>query len=395
MIQSESKSETTLKNKIDFDLFGIVRIRLENPSVDDIKSMKKQIGFDPVESNFEPDITIQFTSELSTPGFTFLGLNSAGYTKDDFYLISGEKTYKKIKIPFEKIGSKITITCEHGVKSIPLLNHIVNFTFLGKNYLPLHSSAVYINGNGLLVMGWTKGGKTETLMSFANHGAHYVGDEWVILSPNGEFMYGLPVPICIWEWQFSQIPNLLPKLNAKTKIVFSAVHFLDFVYRFSSRIGLGKVSPVNLLEEALPAFKRQLNIRVLPKEIFKDRIKKNGAAIDFVLLAVSHDKENILIEEYDWAKIVDRMIYSNACEQMPFFEFYNVFKFAFPKKKNEFLENTEQLQHHLLTNALSRKKSYQVSHPYPVEFEQLYNKLYNKIFDSNKYESKFLVNVQD
>jgi len=46
--------------------------------------------------NFVPDITIHFTSELNTPGFTFLGLNSAGFTKDDFYLISQENPHKKI-----------------------------------------------------------------------------------------------------------------------------------------------------------------------------------------------------------------------------------------------------------------------------------------------------------
>lgn len=386
---------TVVKNQVDFNLFDIVGIRLENPTDDDIKSMKKQIGVDPAELNFVPDITIHFISELNTSGFTFLGLNSAGFTKDDFYLISREKPHKKIQVPFEKIGSKITITCEHGVKSIPLLNHIINFTFLGKDYLPLHSSALYFNGNGLLIMGWTKGGKTETLMSFANHGAQYVGDEWVILSPNGELMYGLPVPICIWEWQFSQIPNLLPKLNAKKKIVFSAVHFLDFLYRFSSRIGMGKVSLVKLLEEALPVFKRQLNIRVLPKEIFKDRIQKNGTPIDFVLLAVSHDNENILVEEHDWAEIVDRMINSNECEQMSFFEFYSVFKFAFPNKKNEFLENSKQLQHHLLTDALSGKKSYQVSHPYPVEFEKLYKQLQYSIFEPEYNNQEALVNIKD
>jgi hypothetical protein len=386
---------TKIKNKIDIDLFGIVGIRLENPTDDDIKSLKKQLGVEPKDIKHEPDITIHFTPKLDTPDFTFLGLNSAGFTKDSFYLIGSEKPHKKIKIPFDKIGGKINIVCEHGIQSIPLLNHIVNFTFLGKGYLPLHSSALYFDEKGLLVMGWTKGGKTETLLSFANHGATYVGDEWVILSPGGDLMYGLPVPICIWEWQFPQIPQILPKMNAKKRIVFSGVHFLDFTHRFFCRIGMGKVASIKLLEEALPVFKRQLNIRVLPDIIFKDRIQKNGTPVNFILLAVSHDDEKILVAECESQEVADRMINSNECEQMPFFEFYNVFKFAFPDKKNEFLEDTKQIQYQLLNKALSNKRSYKVSHPYPVDFEELYNHIYRTVFKSEIYELDTLAEIRD
>ena len=187
MNATETQPNSEIKNKADFNLFDVIGIRLENPTEDDIKSMKKQIGFDPSEFEYEPDIIIRFTSDLVTQDFTFLDINSAGFTKDDFYLISSEKPYKKIKVPFEKIGSKIEIVCEHGVKSIPLLNHLINFTFLGKNYLPLHSSGLSFNGKGMLIMGWAHGGKTSALMSFAMHGAYYVGDDWVILYPKEKF----------------------------------------------------------------------------------------------------------------------------------------------------------------------------------------------------------------
>jgi len=393
MIQSESKSETTLKNKIDFDLFGIVRIRLENPSVDDIKSMKKQIGFEPSEIENEPDIIIRFTSDFVTQDFTFLDINSAGFTKDDFYLISGEKPFKKIKIPFEKIGSKIEIVCEHGMKSIPLLNHIINFTLLGKNYLPLHSSGMSFNGKGMLIMGWAHGGKTSALMSFAMHGARYVGDDWVILSPEENLMYGLPLPISIKEWQFSQIPKLLPPKNAKQKMIFGIIHSIDFVHKCASKIGMNKIALINLLGDVLPTLKKQLKVQIPPGKIFGDRIEKNGTPLNFVLLTLSHGNEEIRIEECDWEEVVERMINSNKFEQISMFKFYEVFKFAFPNRKNEFLENSIQLQHQLLTKALMNIKSFKVLHPYPVEFEKLYSQLNQTIFESNGYKQEKSINI--
>lgn len=65
---------------------------------------------------------------------------------------------------------------------MPLLIALVNATALSKGVLPLHASAVTFEGTGPLVAGWSKGGKTEALLSFMRRGALYVGDEWVYLS---------------------------------------------------------------------------------------------------------------------------------------------------------------------------------------------------------------------
>jgi len=379
---TETQPNTEIKNKVDFNLFDIVGIRLENPTDDDIKSIKNQLGVEPKDINNEPDITIRFTSKLYTPNFSFIGLNSAGFTEDNFFLISEESPDKKIQIPFEKIGGRINIICEQGVKSIPLLNDIINFTFLGKNYLPLHSSGLYFNGKGLLIMAWANGGKTSTLISFARHGASYVGDEWIVLSPNDNLMYGLPGTISIKEWQLKQISQLLPKIEFKKRIVFAAVHLIDSIHKYIKKIGFGKSTVAGLLAKALPALKRQLKIEILPEKIFTDKQQKNGTPIDFILLAVSHDDFKILVEKCDWFEIAGRMINSNKFEQLSFLKFYNVFKFAFPEKTNEFLENSGYIQNQLLLKAFNNKNSFKVFHPYPVEIEQLYNQINQTIFES-------------
>ena len=70
------------------------------------------------------------------------------------------------QIPFEQIGEKCEIVCEQGTFGIPLLHYIINLTFLKKKYLPMHASAFSYNNQGALIIGWSKGGKTEALFSF-------------------------------------------------------------------------------------------------------------------------------------------------------------------------------------------------------------------------------------
>src|SRR5918997_82180 len=68
----------------------------------------------------------------------------------------------------------------------------VNLTALAKGALPLHAAAFTYRGTGVVVTGWAKGGKTETLLGFMAAGAEYVGDEWVYLDANGRHVHGIP-----------------------------------------------------------------------------------------------------------------------------------------------------------------------------------------------------------
>jgi hypothetical protein len=369
------KSKNILNNRkvIDYDIHGIVGIRLINPTAKDACAVANGLSQHQSAIEGEPDITIYFKEKLPTPALTYLGLDYAGFTDEGFYILSSKENLK-VRIPFEKIGSHFEILCESGLHSLPWLFDLINFTLLKKNYLPLHASAFVYNGVGIVVTGWTKGGKTEALLSFANHGAHYVGDEWAILSGDGKEMFGLPVPICVWEWYFKSIPKLLPKVGMQRKILFKIIHSLDLIHRGLEKVSFKNSFPVKILGQALPSLKRQLNIRALPEELFKNRVCKL-ATPDKIILSISQNDPNIYVEECDPSEIAKRMISSNELEQAPFLEFYKAFKFAFPNLRNEFLENIDELQYALLCSAFANKKAYKVYHPYPVSLENLFNQL--------------------
>jgi hypothetical protein len=81
------------------------------------------------------------------------------------------------------------------------------------------------------------------------------------------------------------------------------------------------------------------------------------------------------VETWSSEDAARRMLESIYYEQIPFFEYYNTFKFAFPNIKNDFLENVRTLQSDILTSALQDKETYRVLHPYPFSFEDLYREM--------------------
>lgn len=359
---------------IDYDIHGIVGLRLINPSNGDRAAVAKQLGLMRGSLDRDPDIVIHFKKKVPIPSLILLGLDSAGFTDEGFYILRSSKMEAKVRIPFEKIGNTCEIVCESGLRSIPLLLAIINLTFLKKGYIPLHASAFLFNGIGSIVTGWAKGGKSEALLSFVNHGAQYVGDEWIILSGDGKQMYGIPEPIRLWEWQFGYIRNLRHLISREKKILFKTILFLDAVYKTLGRGKLKRTFPLRLLCEALPGFKRQLNIQIPPEKLFVNGLKI-AASPDKIFLMMSHSEAGIHVDPCDSMEIAQRMINSIEYELGPIFDYYKAFKFAFPDLINDFLENVRQNQFSLLCDALEAKDAYKVLHPYPVSFENLYREM--------------------
>lgn len=383
---------SNIKKIYNYDLHGIVKFRLVNPSDKDLKKFNNAFGDYFCQSDCEPDITITFTSKIETPELTYIGLNNAAFDENGFYILSTGRNKLKVKIPFDKIGDNFEIVCETGSPEIPLLRHFINLIFLKKNYLPLHASAFKYNNQTALVMGWSKGGKTESLLSFANNGAEYIGDETVVLSKDGTTMFGIPVSVCVWEWQFKQIPRLMPPLSNQKKIVFGLIHFLDSVYNLTKKTFLKNSFITKILAESMPAFRRQLNIKVEPKEIFKTKILNEKVSLDNIILIMSHQSEEIKVESCDINEVIGRMINSQNYEIASFIEHYMTFKYAFPDHKNALLENLNTINESLLKESFNGKRAFKVLHPYPVSFDKLFDKM-KSIFEENNLPDQIVINT--
>lgn len=361
---------------VEFDLHGLIGIRLVNPSESDTRAVRKQLGsLQTTSLDREPDITIRFQDHLPLPELKYLGRDDAGFTDDGFFILNVKKTAVKARIPFETIGSRCEFVCESGLPAVPLLIPILNLTLLNKDCIPLHASAFVYDDTGALVTGWAKGGKTEALLAFSAHGAKYVGDEWVILSKDGETMYGLPEPITIWDWHLDQMPGVQGQLSTAKSLVFKAIHFIGSLHKALSKGSLKDASPVSLLGKALPALNRQLYIRVPVEKVFASNNIESISRPEKLFLIMSQQQPDTSVESWSSDDIAIRMLESIYYEQVPFFEYYKAFKFAFPEAGNEFLDNVRALQSDILTSALRNKEAYRVLHPYPFSFEELYREM--------------------
>ena len=374
----------TENRTIDYDLYGIVGIRLVNPAENDIKNLSNLYGSFRSELKREPDIIIFYRKDWQLKDISYVGVGEAVFNDDGFYILSNGCLSLKTQIPFEQIGDKCELVCDQGIGEIPLLNRIISLTFLKKKYLPIHASAFSFNNVGALVIGWSKGGKSESLFSFMKKGARFVGDETVIISSDGKKMFGIPVPVSVWEWQLTEIKELMPPLNITKKILFKTIHFIDNMHKVFNKSFLKNNSFIKLTGKALPVLKKLLNIRIEPEVIFKGKVQWSPTNLDKLVIIMSHNKDDIEVTKYNKNDVADMMITSNLYELDYFYDYYSKFKFAFPSFKNDFLENVENIYNNLLPSAISGIDVYKVQHAYPVSFEKLFAAMEPIFLDKNK-----------
>ena len=358
---------------IDLQVHGVVGVRLIAATAKDAAKVERQLGAKRTSLEREPDIVIRFAERLSVPAITYLGLNSTGFADDGFYILDKNEGTIQARIPFNRIGGQCELLCANGLDSIPLLMDIVRFSFLAKSYIPLHAAAFRYEGTGVLVMGWAKGGKTEALLAFANHGAQYVGDEWVLLSAEGRTMYGLPVSVAIRDWHVEHVPLLVPRVSLEHRILFIMIRSLEGLYALWGRTPWRRSLLRRMLGRGLPRVRQQLIVRRHPRDLFRDGYCEGGVAMDKLFLTMSHSEPDFRVTPADPLDVARRMAASVVYEHAQFFEYYAAFLFAFPHRRSAFLDEMDTLLEKLLCHALEGTEAYEAIHPYPFSFESLFH----------------------
>lgn len=362
-----------MNNVIDYDLHGILGIRLVGATIHEEKVVSRQLGPLKAPLSREPDITIRFQEQLrlSSP-IRYLGVNDAGFTDDAFLVLRGKEKFPiRVQIPFDHIGQRCEIVCERGLTAVPLLIAVINLTMLGKGYLPLHASAFKYNEQGCLVTGWAKGGKTETLLAFMNQGAAYVGDEWIYLSPDGYRMFGIPEPIRVWQWHLDYLPEYREGLGRKTQARLKVLDWTTSAIS-QSRLNGRKNSLVKMAHRIRPLLRKQQYTHLPPLEVFGQQNCPLTSPLDKVFLVASHESADTTIRPIMAEEISSRMIFSLQDEQRNLQDYYHKFRFAFPECRNDLLEDSAEHQRKLLQKALAGKDSYVVFHPYPVPIPEMF-----------------------
>jgi hypothetical protein len=360
---------------VDFDIHGLIGIRLVDPSPGDIEAVSKQLGALQKPLLRKPDILLRFVEHLPTPQLRHLGLRQMGFTHDAFVVFEEGGNGARVRIPFDQVGGECELVCESGLRSVPLLMPILGLTALAKGFVAVHASAFTHNGVGVLMAGWSESGKTTTLLGYASRGAEFVGEEWVLLSGDGQTMYGLPRMIELSVSHLEAHPHLRRSIKRWRLWFFEGLRRLK---RAHDAIPRGKASRTAIgaaLRKILTALEQRVLPGVTPQAIFGSRVGSLAAKPEKLFLLVSHDDTSVRVESTPTCEMARRLAHLAQYEQMRFMEHYVAFKFAFPDRENALVEHSSACQLDILRRALLGKDTYTVWHPYPPVFSALYEKM--------------------
>lgn len=350
----------------DFDLHGIVGVRLVDATEADVAVVRRQLG--PLQRPLErePDITVRFVDSATHKALTIVGVGESCYNDDGFFVQRGAGSASaKVSIPFAQIGHRPEIVCERGITAIPHLLAVINLTCLCKGVLPLHATAFTVDDRGVLVTGWSKAGKTESLLACMDRGAHYVGDEWIYLTDD-RTMLGLPEPIRLWWWQLHQVPRLLQERSRRDRVRLAAWHRIGAVTD-----GVARLPGVTVAHQAAPVIKRQACLRVPPEELFGSERMRLRGRVDAVVLVENHESPDTTVEPIAGAEVASRMSASLTTERAPFMAHYLQFCYAFPHTRSEVVESAPAAEARLLARLFGGWTAARVAHPYPCDIAAL------------------------
>ena len=352
----------------DFDLHGLVGIRLLDAGPADRAKVVRQLGLPPTVLDRQPDITIRFVDVATHEPLTYVGVGDTGFNRDGFFLLRGRGgSLGRTRMPFDDLGRSPELVCERSVPAVPHLLSIINLVALTKGVLPLHASAFTIESLGVMVLGWSKGGKTEALLAATQQGASYVGDEWIYLTRDG-VMHGLPEPIRVWQWQLDQFPGLLHGRPRKDRARLSSWRAVSTAARLAARPGL---PGADLAGRVHPLASRQSYLRVPPEELFgADRVALTGR-LDAAILLFSHTSQEITTGAMWPTELAGRMAASLREERAAFLAHYRQFRYAFPHSSSPALELLDPLEEELLATSFDRRPCLKISHPHPCDITAL------------------------
>jgi len=352
----------------DFDLHGVVGVRLLDATDADLSTVTRQLGPLRAELDRDPDLTVRFVDRATDRPLTYVAVGESGFNEDGFFLLQGSHGVRaRARVPFDGLGGSPEILCERAMPDVPHLLAMVNLTALAKGVLPLHASAFRIGARTVLVTGWSKSGKTESLLAALGSGAGYVGDEWIYLTPDGQ-LFGVPEPIRVWAWHLDQLPELW---EARTGTERRRLRGWRLAARLAAGIAAHEELPgAALARRAAPILSRQACVRIPPEQLFGERMQAT-AALDSVVLLLSHDGADTTVSAAGPTEVSERMSASLAEEREPFMAHYRQFRFAFPDCRSAVVDSAVRREAELLRALFDERPAAKVAHPYPCDLKAL------------------------
>jgi hypothetical protein len=361
---------------VDYDIHGLLGIRLIDASPGDIEKVSGQLGLPPAPFSGEPGIVIHFVDALPIEApLCHLGREDVGFTDGQFVLLRSRNLARaRMQLAFETSGERIEIICESGLPAIPLLRPLINMAMLARGIVPVHAAAFEHMGKGVLVIGWSHGSKTGTLLSFMADGAKFVGDEWIYLDADRDRMVGLPDHLEARPWYLRELPAYQRHAGRKERLRVAvaerAARWLAPKVSASERRNSLTSKIIRFTYHALMG---QQSIDLRPRELFGREACTLESGLDVIIVAISRDSPDISVKSAPVERVAMQMAASFLFEQAGLLSCYQKYLFAFPGRRNALLDHAEEFYREHALRALAGKRAYTMLHPYPVSIHALRN----------------------
>jgi len=323
-----------------FDIHGII-VDVYNESKKLRNYLGEQLDYFLSEIDEESDIRIDFVSHLATPSKLKSIGNLASFGNNKFFI---RLHTSRVLLPLHNMGRKIDIKSEVSVPLNKILESIIEpavyFRLLTKNFVFIHSLAVFFNKTGIIFPAWTHAGKTELLFEFMKKDAHFMSDDWTFVSDSGK-IYAYPRPIQIHPHTF----RYLSKNSAK----FDTNNFVLRIKKLSWK------SFISSSEQT-----RSISIY----DAFPNALIRKECNLDIIIHLLRYRGEKILVVEEDPNVIIEKTLSITKYARLHYFlPFYALYKFAFPKKRNPIIETAEEVERKILKKAFRGKPVYSLKIP--------------------------------
>jgi hypothetical protein len=361
----------TAPRAVDFDVHGIVSVRLVDAGPGDVAAVRRVLGAFEGPLARRPDVSVRFVDRIPLAGLRHVELGRSGFTDDGFVLLARGGRRGGVLLPPDWLEGPCEIACERGQPVVPVLLPLVRLLALGNGFVPLHASGFELRGAGIIAAGWAHGGKTSALLAFAERGARYVGDDLILLRADGQRMYGVPGPLELWDWQVRGVPAARERAGRARVALGGAARRLGALEaRLSGSAAEGTAR--RTLRRALGGAQRRLKAELSPEEVFGGRTSP-VATPRAVFLMTSHAASDVVVEPTDVSALAERLALSVQQEMLGLVGHYLAFRFAFPERRSALLEATQPAAAGLLRGALAGVAAFVVRHPYPVPLAALHH----------------------
>jgi hypothetical protein len=186
-------------------------------------------------------------------------------------------------------------------------------------------------------------------------------------------MAGLPEPMRLWDWQLAMVPRLRARIGVGRRLRLAAAAATTGMLSGTARLPVVRSSaPGDLARRLGSMAENQRSLQIPPERVFDGRVTSGLVPLDAIVLIESSSDPQASAEPADAAVVAQRTAATVAHELLDLEALYLTWRYAFPGRRNDYLESLPAILEERLVAAFENRPCVLVRHPYPPDIPSLH-----------------------